>query len=126
MWKLQEYNFSDNWEKPPSFVSSYNGYDSKGIYSDSFNLPLYIDSYTFENSEEKLLKISERIDSFNVWERSSYLVLKESKTLTEGYLFKDDDSFERVNVKLIDEELIVTTQRNLNENNIQPSLILTI
>ena len=108
---------------PSSFISSYNGYDSNGIHSDSFNFPLYIDSYTFEDSSEELLKISERINNFNVWEKFSYLVLKDNKTLTEGYFFKDDDSFERVYVKLIEEELIVTTQRNLNENNLQQSLI---
>ena len=119
MWRLHEYDFSDNWEKTPSLFSSYIGYKQNKVHSDS---PTFIDLYTFYGSDEKLLKISERVDIFNVWEDSSYLVLKDSKTQTQGFLFKDDYEFERVDVKFTEKELIIS-QDSLIQNSSRLSFI---
>ena len=113
MWKLHESNFSDNWEKTPSLLSSFTGYKQNRVRSDP---PTYIDIYTFHGSDEKLLKISERVDNFNVWEESSYLVIRDSNTQTVGFLFKDGYEFERVSVIFTEKELVISQESLIEDS----------
>ena len=105
--ELSKYNLTENWGIKPTPKSSFIGYASTSINNSSYstNLPTYVEEFSFENSSEVILRIGQRIDNFNVYEKTTYLFLNGNSS--NGYLAQDLNDITEVNVNYTDEKLIV-------------------
>ena len=112
--KLSQYNLTKNWGIEPTLTSIFIGYHSVSTDEDFdlLRLPVYVKEFSLMNSSELILKVSERLDNYNTYEKITHILRKENKDAYIWFLLDTKDKPIRVNVEYSHDKLLVLRESN--------------
>ena len=105
----------------PTLTSSFVGYHSALIDKDSdlLRLPVYVEEFSLMNSSELILKVSERLDNYNTYEKTTHILRKGKKDDYLWYVLDTKDSPETISVGYSHDKLLVLRGSNNSTSNFQ-------